>query len=107
MLDKGLHQLISISRRTVERSFRWLLGYLAGFGQVLGDVDEFAVQALGCAPEQVESVTGGQPLAFHQNALGLPDDITRTQCPMQRGVPTVDLVAAVRDRHAHSQVRGR
>jgi hypothetical protein len=61
---------------------------------------------LGCATEQVESVTGGQPLAFHQNALGLPDDIARAQSPVQRGFAIVDLVAAVRHRHAHSQVRG-
>jgi hypothetical protein len=46
---------------------------------VLGDVGEFAVQALGCATQEIEGVTRRQMLAFHQDALGLADDIARAK----------------------------
>jgi hypothetical protein len=65
-----------------ERDVRRLRWYFPGFCQMLGNVGEFAVEPLGCAPQQVEGITGREVLAFHQDALGLSDDVACAQSSM-------------------------
>jgi hypothetical protein len=44
-------------------------------------------------------------LPFHQDALGLSDDVARAQPAVQCGFAVVDFLASVRHRHRHGQIR--
>src|SRR2546421_829477 len=48
---------------------------LAGFHEGGGDVSELDVLALRGLREQGKGGIGGDPVAFHQDPLGLPDDV--------------------------------
>src|SRR2546430_16547654 len=48
---------------------------VACFDEVGGDLGELDVRVLRCLGEQGESSIGGDPVTFHQDAFGLPDEV--------------------------------
>lgn len=62
---------------------------LAGVDERLGDFTEFLVEVLGRSPQDVEGLLGGDPRAFHQDALGLSDHLAGQYRPLQVGAALV------------------
>ena len=60
-----------------------------GVDQALGDVSQFDVEMLGRPAQDVEGLVGRDPFAFHQNTLGLPDQVPANQGGLQVGDPGV------------------
>lgn len=51
------------------------------------DLTQLDVEVLRGASEDVESLIGGDPLTFHEDALRLSDQLARSQCLGQAGRP--------------------
>src|SRR4249920_3522675 len=51
------------------------------------------VESLRCPLEYVEGVTCRDVLAFHEDALGLPDDVAASERAVKRGFAATDVVA--------------
>src|SRR5215218_10558328 len=49
---------------------------LVGYSKLRRDVSEPAVESLRRPTEYIKSLFGGEPLALHENALGLTDEVS-------------------------------
>src|SRR5579862_5657305 len=74
-------------------------GELAGLHETAGDLGQLNVLGLGYPGQDAESGVGGNAVPFHQDALGLPDDV-----PV--GERVVHLVSALRFSEGERRERG-
>ena len=82
------------------------LGDFAGFREPGCDFLEAEVEALRSAPQDVEGLAGGNVLAFHENALGLPDDVAAAQRAVQRGFTPTEVRAVAVEPGGDGEVGG-
>ncbi len=76
-----------------------LAGRLSGPHQFLGNTVELDVSGLGDPAEHRERMNGGEPVSFHQDALGSTDD----GAGVDRSLQVRDVL---RLRQCHRNVRG-
>jgi hypothetical protein len=63
-------------------------------GELAGDVEQLPVHLLGDAGQDTEGLLGSKSVSFHEDALGLPDDV-----PVAHADTQVRLVLRAGQRH--------